>query len=67
MKAKLQATWKHLALAGVIALALVLGIWRSVGGDPDQVANDVQVQRGEYASDKPNPDAQMMIEHSQRR
>ncbi len=64
---KAQATWKHYVVAGVLALGLCLGLWWRVGGDPDQVDAGVQVQRGELASDEPNPDAQMMIEHSRRR
>ena len=63
MSQKSTPTWKYLALSGVIILGLGVVLWQTLAGNPDRV-DQVRVQRGEFASDQPNPDAQMMIEHS---
>lgn len=61
------ATWKQYIVACAVGIAVCLGLWFTLGGDPDHVDNKVKVQRGESASDVPNPDAQMMLDHAKGR
>lgn len=60
------ATWKQYVIVGLVGLVICAGLWFALGRNPDAVDSSTKVQRGELASDVPNPDAQMMLEHAKK-